>query len=135
MARIAGRVLIVLVLCGCVRHTVDNLGVSPQHPTAPPPSVRSILQKQTRNTSNNPVPDSPIQKLQNRLKANPGDPAVHLELAAAYESYRLYGEALAEYTTTSVLTRTEKVMLGIARCSLAVNRGSIGIPILEQFLR
>jgi len=58
-----------------------------------------------------------------------------LELAGVYESYRLYSEALAEYTTTSVLTRSEKVMLGIARCSLAVNRSSFGIPVLEQFLR
>ena len=130
MARIAISVLIVLVSFGCVHHTVDNFGVSPPHPTAPPPSVRSILQQQTRNSPATNVPDSRIQTLQNRLKVNPIDPAVHLELAGVYESYRLYSEALAEYTTTSVLTRSEKVMLGIARCSLAVNRSSFGIPVL-----
>jgi Flp pilus assembly protein TadD len=135
MARITVVVLIVLLVCGCVHHTVDNFGGSRQKPTTPPPSVRSILQQQARNNPISPVSDSHIQSLQNRLKANPVDAVAHLELASVYESYRLFAEALAQYTTTSVLSRSEKVMLGIARCSLALGRGPVGIPILEQFLR
>jgi Flp pilus assembly protein TadD len=140
MARFIFTITIALLLCGCVHHTtVQDFGVIGQPParrsSAAAPNVRSILQQQTRNVSNNAVSDSRIETLQSRVKTDPSDSAARLDLAVEYEGYRFYLDALDEYTAAFDLNRSEKAILGLARCSQAVNRAWRAIPLLEQFLQ
>src|SRR5262245_10382847 len=140
MARFIFAITIALLLCGCVHHaTVQDFGVIGQPParraSAAAPNVRSILQQQPRNASNNFVSDSRLQTLQTRVKTDPSDFAARLDLAAEYEGYRFYLDALDEYTAAFDLNHSEKAILGIARCSQAVNRAWRAIPLLAQFLQ
>ncbi len=129
----------VVFASACVRHTaVQNLGLtaSPTRRPAPAPdaSVRSIFQRQKQ--AFNPLADDPrIQALQALLKKNPADSIARLELAAVYESYRLYDEALEHYREAFDATHSEKAIFGIVRCDQALNRTWQAIPLLEQFLK
>src|SRR5215510_10469924 len=98
MARLIFTITIALLLCGCVHHaTVQDFGVIGQPPaqrsSAAAPNVRSILQQQTRNVSNNSISDSRMETLHSRVKTDPSDSAARLDLAVAYEGYRFYLDA------------------------------------------
>jgi tetratricopeptide (TPR) repeat protein len=139
----ASRITLLVVLvwtAGCLRQkTVQDFGlphpVTNRTPLSPDASVRATFKQQTNGAFNPVVDDSRIPALQARLNGNPTDAVGHLELAALYEGYRLYSQALEEYTRSFDLARTEKAVLGIARCDQALNLAWRAIPLLEQFLQ
>jgi Flp pilus assembly protein TadD len=115
---------------GCVRRAVvQDFGLKPQ-----PSSVRDIFQKQ-KNAYSPLTGDPRVTELQGRIEKNPLDPAARLELAAAYESYRLFDQALEQYSKAYDLVSSEKAIMGIVRCDQALNRTWQAIPLLEQHLR
>jgi tetratricopeptide (TPR) repeat protein len=125
---------------GCVRHTtVRDFGlpapVARRADPAPDTSIRAVFRQQTKGAFNPFADDARITSLRNRLKNNPADSDLRLELAAVYESYRLHGEALDEYTAAFDTARSERAVLGIVRCDEALNRRWQAIPLLEQFLK
>jgi tetratricopeptide (TPR) repeat protein len=130
-----------LFAVGCVRHTtVQDFGLpgggTPKHAVSTPDSsLRAIFQKQTKGAFNPLSEDVRIQNLRKRLTMNPADVDARLELAAAYEGYRLYSEALEQFTEAFGLSRSEKAVLGIARSDQALNRTWQAIPLLEQFVK
>src|SRR2546426_3184169 len=132
--------LITLLLIGCVRHTtVQDFGLTGQiarrAPPSPDASLRAIFQQQTLGAFNPLSDDARIGTLHNRLKENPADVDARLELATVYESYRLYDEALDQYTQAFDVTRSESAILGIVRCDQVLKRTWQAIPLLEQFLK
>ena len=139
--RTAFLILLPLAAVSCVhQRTVQDFGlnhpVSNRSASAPNASVRAIFQQQQPNgVLNGSSDDVRIQSLQNRLKTNAADTAARSELGAVYETYRLYDEALQQYTALFDLTRSEASILGIARCDQALNRTWQAIPLLEQFLK
>ena len=110
-------------------------------------SLRTIFQQQTQGAFNPLTDDRRFQALQTRLKLNPQDAATRLELAGAYENYRLYEEGLEQYTETLRLARSaptatggngplaEQAALGLGRCAQALRRPGQAIPLLEAFLK
>jgi Flp pilus assembly protein TadD len=135
--------LIPVLLAGCVHHrSVQDFGLSGQGPrrskasSSPSPlSVRSVLRHQVQGAFNPLADDQRVVSLRDRLSADPSDVEARLELAAVYENYRLYPDALQQYTAAFELVRSEKSVLGIARCDQALNRTWQAIPLLEQFLK
>jgi tetratricopeptide (TPR) repeat protein len=124
---------------GCVRHTVvQDFGLAGQNTrrpaTAPDTSLRNIFARQVTGAFDPLSDDARIRTLRSRLKTNPADPNTRLELAAVYESYRYFADALEQYTAAFDLAESEKAVLGIARCDQALNRTWQAIPRLEQFL-
>ncbi len=110
-------------------------------------SLRTIFQQQTQGAFNPLTDDRRVQALQTRLNLNPQDAATRLELAGAYENYRLYEEGLEQYTETLRLARSaptatgsngplaEQAALGLGRCAQALRRPGQAIPLLEAFLK
>src|SRR5438445_13644660 len=95
-----GILLISLVLAeGCVRRTsVQDFGLpAPRSVKSPDASLRAIFQKQTKGVFDPLTDDGRVQALKTRVKTNPADTQARLELAALYESYRRYDEALEQY--------------------------------------
>jgi len=134
-------VIALLVSPACVRQkTVQDFGL-PHSVTnnaavsTPDASLRATLKQQTNGAFNPLVDDARIRTLQSRLSTNTTDSVGHLELAALYEGYRLHTDALEEYTRAYELNRTERAILGIARCDQALNLAWRAIPLLEQFLQ
>jgi superkiller protein 3 len=130
--------LIVFVLgAGCVhRTTARNFGLPAARSAASPDSsLRAVFHQQTKGAFDPLSDDARVQTFQNRLKVNREDLSARLELAAVYESYRLYDEALEQYTNAYALVRSEQSILGIARCDQALGRTWQAIPLLEQFLK
>src|SRR5262245_25456431 len=131
---------VVVLATGCVhRTTVHDFGLpagrtQTRPASMPDTSLRAIFQKQ-KGAFNPQSEDARIQSLRTALTNTPADPDARLELAAAYEGYRLYSEALEQYTEAFGLTRSEKAILGIARCDQALNRTWQAIPLLEQFVK
>jgi tetratricopeptide (TPR) repeat protein len=130
----------VLLAVGCIRRTtVQDFGLGGQTrtPAAPAPdaSIRAVFQRQTQGAFDPLVDDARIQRLQTRLKSNPADAEARLSLAAAYENYRFYDQALEQYTEALGLIHSDKAILGIARCEQALNRAWRAIPLIEQFLK
>jgi tetratricopeptide (TPR) repeat protein len=124
----------VFLSAACVRHTsVQDFGLTRQ--PSPDASLRATFKQQTKGAFNPLSDDARIQNLKNLLKSSPADANTRLELGEAYEQYRLYDEALEQYTEAFGLTRSEKAILGIARCDQALNRTWQAIPLLEQFLK
>ena len=139
--RILSAVFVISVVSalGCVRHTVvQDFGLtsppSRRAASVPDSSLRDIFQKQ-KNAYSPLAGDPRVAELQSRVEKNPGDPAARLDLAAAYEGYRLFDQALEHYTKSFDLASSEKAILGIVRCDQAVNRTWQAIPLLEQYLR
>ena len=143
MLRFARTALLInLVLSqACVRHTsVQDFGLTGQNTrrsgaASPDASLRATFQQQTKGAFNPLSDDTRIQNLKSRLTRNPADANTRVELAAAYENYRLYDEALEQYTEAFGVTPSERAILGIARCDQALNRTWQAIPLLEQFLK
>jgi Flp pilus assembly protein TadD len=130
--------IIVLLAAGCVRNkTVQDFGltrnVSRTEPS-PDTSLRAIFQQQTKGAFNPLSGDPRIRTLGTRLTNNPADVQSRLELAGVYESYRLYDEALEQYTKSFDLIRSEAALMGIVRSHQGLNRAWRAIPLLEQFL-
>ena len=88
---------VVLLTAGCIHSTVTkNFGLPAKASSQQMSSFRPILQQQSGVF--NPLNDvARVQELQDRLKVNAHDAAAHLELAAVYESFRLYGDAIEQY--------------------------------------
>jgi Tfp pilus assembly protein PilF len=149
-----GAMLAAILLCtGCVRHTVSqDFGLSgfktPRAPSqktqAPDSSVRSVFQKQKINSFDPLSDDARVQALQTRLKSNSSDVTARLELAAIYESYRLFTDASQQYTQALQTLKTtpdsddavvEQAVLGFARSIQASGRPKDAIPLLEGFAK
>jgi len=134
-------VLPILFATGCVHHTtVQDFGLkapaTPRIAASPDVSLRDVFQQQKKGPLSNALPGDPrIAKLQNQVKLNPADAAARLELAGIYEAYRLYDQALEQFTAALSLAPSEKAILGIVRCDQALNRTWQAIPLLEQFLK
>src|SRR5438045_3805061 len=115
-----------LIAFGCVRRTaVQNFGLTgqtKQQSPSPDTSLRAIFRDQTKGAFNPLSGDPRVGPLQLRLKNNPSESSARLELAAIYEGYRLYDEALEQYTEAFDLSRSEKAIFGIVRCDQALNR-------------
>jgi tetratricopeptide (TPR) repeat protein len=131
---------ITLLLQGCVRSTsVHDFGVTgpvPRHASvSPDAALRSTFRQQTKGAFSPLADDSRISTLQNRLKGDPQDVDARLELAAVFESYRLYDDALENYTAAFDRTASEKALMGIARCDQVLKRTWQAIPLIEQFLK
>jgi tetratricopeptide (TPR) repeat protein len=130
--------IVVLLAVGCVRNkTVQDFGLTRSVTrTAPSPdaSLRAIFRQQTQGAFNPLSGDPRIRTLATRLSNNPADIQARLELAAVFESYRFYEDALEHYSKAFDLNRSEGALLGILRSHQALNRAWRAIPLLEQFL-
>lgn len=86
-----------LLSAGCIRRTAvsQDFGLTGRAPSRLS-SFRQIIQQQSGVF--NPLNDvARVQELQDRLKVNGQDVAARLELAAIYESFRLYDDAIEQY--------------------------------------
>lgn len=129
--------LTLIFSAGCVRHrTLPDFGLNtrPAKPT-PDASLRATFREQTKGAFNPLSDDSRIRTLEARLTDDPANIDARLELAAVYESYRMYDQALEHYTQTFDRISSEKAILGIARCDQALNLAWRAIPLLEQYLK
>jgi Flp pilus assembly protein TadD len=133
--------IILLVSTGCVHRTItQDFGLpAPQRkiqkaPQSPDAALRAIFQQQTQGAFNPLSDDRRVQTLQARLKLNPQDVPARLELAAIYESYRLYDNAFEQYAEALKATPSEPAALGLARCARATARSVEAITFLEGFL-
>jgi len=131
---------------GCVHRTaVQDFGLpASQSKVSPDRSIRAVFKSQAAGAFNARTDDTRIRALESRLKVSAEDISARLELAAAFEGYRLYDDALAHYTEALRLstaatgaggTRAQISMFGIVRCQQALGRAWQAIPLLEQFLR
>jgi tetratricopeptide (TPR) repeat protein len=100
--------------------------------TAP---ARAILQQQVDKAFYPLANDPRIRTLEARLKKDGADNAARLELGAIYESYRLYPQALEQYTGAFDHAPSEPAILGIVRSEHGLKRAWRAIPILEEFVR
>jgi Flp pilus assembly protein TadD len=128
-----------LFVAGCVRRTIVQdfaiIGRPPARSAGSGDSaLRAVFQQQKNGAFNPLVDDGRIRAAQNRLKQSPADVEAYFELAALFEGYRLYEEALAQYMEAFKLAGNEKAMLGIIRCDQALKRPWHAIPLLEQYL-
>src|SRR5690242_1760590 len=119
----------------CVLMATACVAVKRRSGSTPDESFRAIFQRQKQGAFNALADDPRIEKLRNRLSAEPADYDSRLELASIYESYRLYDRALEQYAAAFDLRRAEKALFGIVRCDQALNRTWQAIPLLEQFLK
>jgi tetratricopeptide (TPR) repeat protein len=103
--------------------------------SSPNASIRAVFQQQSTGVFDPLSSDTRIRTLQDLLTKNPEDAAARLQLAAIYEGYRLYDQALEQYTQAFDRTQSETAILGIVRSDQALNRAWRAIPLLEQFLR
>src|SRR5438874_1678465 len=86
-----------LLSVSCIRRTAvhQDFGLTGKAPSRLS-SFRQVIQQQSGVF--NPLNDvSRVQELQDRLKVNGQDVAARLELAAIYESFRLYDDAIEQY--------------------------------------
>jgi tetratricopeptide (TPR) repeat protein len=129
-----------LCIAGCVRRTiVQDFGIIGQPPeraaSSPDNSLRAVFQQQQKNGAVDPLVDDPrIRAAQNRLKQRPEDVEAYFQLAELYEGYRLYEQALTQYTEAFRIAGSETAMMGIVRSDQALNRPWHAIPLLEQYL-
>jgi len=140
MKRTALLTILLIAGTGCVRHRIgqdSGSGNQISKPAAPTPdeSLRAIFQQQRTGAFNPITDDARIQTFVNRVKANPADVDTRLELAALYEGYRLYNEALEQYKAAFEVARSEKALLGIVRSGQPMNRNVEWVPLIEQFLK
>jgi Flp pilus assembly protein TadD len=142
MVRLSTCVFLVslLLAASCVRRTsVQNFGLpaAPRSVKSPDASLRAIFQQQTKGAFDPLTDDARVQSLKARVKANKSDSAARLELAALYESYRFYDEALEQYRSALELdgAPAEQSILGVIRCDQALGRTWQAIPLLEQFVK
>ena len=108
-----------LIASGCVRHAAvqDFGGIGPARQAAPSSdtSLRAIFRQQTKGAVAPIADDARIQAFELRLKNNPSDSVARLELAAIYEGYRLYDDALEQYTAAFDVLPSEKAIFGISK--------------------
>ena len=126
---------ILMLSASCVRRTAvtQDFGL-PAKSASRIPSFRPILQKQSG--AFDPLSDDArVQELQGRLKVNGDDAAARLELAGVFESYRLYDDAIEQYSQGLHTSFAEQAILGLARCEQASGRIREAIPHLEAFLK
>jgi len=137
---------------GCVRRaTTQDFGLSrtasprPQRPAAlsPDASLRTVFKRQTQGAFNPLSDDQRVQALQARLKANPQDLAVRLELGSVYEGYRLYDNAFDQYLAALRLpspsnagdASADQAVLGLSRSARGSRRTAEAIPLVEAVLK
>src|SRR5215467_12564246 len=107
LAVVSLMVLTLGICLGCVRRTTtQDFGLTPrrasprpQRPAAlsPDASLRNVFKQQTQGAFDPLSDDQRARALQDRLKANPRDAGVRLELGSVYESYRLFDNAFDQY--------------------------------------
>ena len=114
----------------CIRRTVTpDFGLTgitppprskPQAAKSPDASLRAVFKQQTEGAFNPLKDDRHLMELQVQVKSNPPNVAARLELASAYERYRLYDSALDQYKeaiallpATDVLTANAWNRLGL----------------------
>ncbi len=136
----AAALLATLILsASCIKRAAVNqdFGLPPRGPSkavSRQSSFRPILQQQS-GAFNPLTDDARVQELQARLKANAADPAARLELAGVFEGYRLYDDAIEQYTQSLRTSFGEQAALGLARCEQASGRVREVIPLLEGFVK
>ncbi len=129
---------------------------APARPS-PDDSLRQVFALQARGAFNPVTDDRRVQLLNTRLRLDPQDVAARLDLAAIYERYGLYEEALEQYTRALNLAgpaqdaaagvsqppdaaavgqrRAEAATAGLARTARAAGHSAEAIPVLAAFLK
>ena len=161
----AGLLAALALATGCARRTAFNHEFGLPHPPSaqrkipkaasgsrpsvpkealrPDEWLREIFQQQTRGAFDPVTDDRRVQSLQTRLRLQPQDIPARLELAGIFERYRLYEEALEQYTQAwNFLSQTpgagaqleETAALGLGRCTRAAGRASEAVPVLAAFV-
>ncbi len=140
----------VLGWSGCTRRVVAShwFGVfrpgppvrgRPAHPPReslpPDQSLRQVFAQQAEGAFNPATDDRRVQLLSTRLRLDPQDVAARLELAAIFERYRLYEDALDHYNRALNLAPSSAAAAGLARAARAAGRGSEVLPLLTAFLK
>ena len=105
--------------------------------------LRAMFQKQTVGAFDPLTDDRRVQLLQGRLKLNPRDVAIRMELAGVYENYRLCSDGFEQYAEVLRLAPSaaadwavgEQAVAGLGRCARAARRGGEAIPLMEAFLK
>ena len=113
-------IIIMMPLFGCVRRTVAGY---------PAPVVEK---QKTQGAFDALTDDQHVKTLQSRIKLDPKDVAARLELAAIYETYRLFDDAFEQYSALMRLQVSEPVLIGLARCAQASGRSREAIVPLEE---
>lgn len=111
----------------------------------PDDALRETLRTQTRGAFDPLTDDRRISLLQTRLRLDPQDLQAHLELAGLYESYKLYDEALDQYTRALNLCvpapdsrpapAAQTAAVGIGRTARNTAQGAAALPVLAAFLK
>jgi Tfp pilus assembly protein PilF len=114
--------------------------------------LRETFRTQARGAFNPLTDDRQIGLLQARLRLDPQDIQARLDLAAAYERYKLYEQALDQYTRALNLSlpvsdrqaletdskaaaRAEAAAAGIGRTARQAAQGAAASPVLAAFLK
>jgi len=115
--------LIVLFLnTGCVHRTISGFPVfAPKH------KIQGALDAVAG--------DEHIRLLQEKLKNDPDDVQARLELAGAFEQYRLWTDAFEQYSEVFHRASSEQAAVGVGRTASALGRAGDAIPLLEGFLK
>jgi Tfp pilus assembly protein PilF len=118
----------------------------------PDEALRETFRTQARGAFNPLTDDRQIGLLQARLRFDPQDLQARLELAAAYERYKLHDQALDQYTRALNLSvpvsgwqasetdskaaaRAEAAAAGIGRTARQAAQGAAASPVLAAFLK
>ncbi len=107
----------------------------------PDDSLREVFALQARGAFNPATDDRRIQLWNARLRLDPQDARARLELAAIYEQYSLFEEALEQYTRAlnllpdSQSALAEAAAVGLGRAGTAVGRSAEAIPVLAAFVK
>ena len=94
-------------------------------------AVRNAMSQQTEGAFNPKTDDGRFQSLESRLKLNPQDAVMHLEMARLYEKYSIADMALEQYTRAFNLNpESVDAMQGMVRTSTARTEM---IPVVRAF--
>ncbi len=104
-------------------------------PKTPDDSLRQLFAQQARGAFNPATDDRRVQMLNARLKLDPQDATARLDLAAIYERYKLYDEALEQYTRALNLQASEQAATGLARVARAGGHGADANGVLAAFVK
>ena len=112
---------------------------------SPDEALREVFKQQAQGAFDPLTDDRRVKLIENRLRLNPQDMTARLELAGIYERYRLYEEALEQYTqalkylsespAAAGVPLRETVAAGFGRAARAAGRSSEAVPALAAFVR